>query len=83
MELKLSERVLECQAAIQSATEELTDYQTLAMLIRSIQTVTEHPERYQYSAEDYTKVIDKIDLLCRKHELRIPPSTNWTSVEII
>ena len=83
MELRLSERVLDCQASIQSATEELTDYQTLGMLIRSIQTVTKHPERYQYSEEDYTKVVDKIDRLCQKHELRIPPSTNWTSVEII
>jgi hypothetical protein len=83
MELKISDRVTECQTAIKDANDELVDYQTLVMLIRAVQAVIEHPEKYQYDPADYKKVIDQIDRLCQKHELRVPPSTNWASVEIV
>jgi len=83
MELKINERAAECQAKITEANEELFDYQSLVMMIRSVQAVLEHPEKYTYSPEDFQKVISKIEQLGQKHELRIPSTVDWSSVEIV
>lgn len=83
MKLDISERAKECTKRIDELTQEYNDYQMLVSCIKAVQAVKAYPDKFQYTPDDYEKVIATVRNLCDKHEITLPDDTEWESVDII
>jgi hypothetical protein len=85
MKIKITDRVKECSQSIRELSEEMADYNSIAMCVNALAAVANKPEKYKYTQEDYDKVVAKLRSLCAKHEIVLPTSDyiEWGTVEIV
>lgn len=83
MQLKISDRIQECMASMQTLNEEMQDYQNIVMLIKAVMAVSSETVPVKYNQDDYDKVIAKIRNLCAKHEIQLPEFVEWNTIELI
>jgi hypothetical protein len=83
MRLELTSRARECAERIRDLEKEYKDYELLVSCIRALAAVKINPTKFEYSDDDYNKVVDKVRDLCARHEIRLPDDTDWDSVDIV
>lgn len=82
MEIKITDRISEAVKGIDTLTADIKEYQLIVSCLDALREVHSHPEKYTYSKEDETKVIDKLSALCQKHEILLPSYTEWANLEL-
>lgn len=88
MQIKLSERGIECNQKISELIQEMDDYQKIMMCIKALQAVEAESDKFKntYSQEEYDTVVNTLKNLCSKHEIILPNLdgyVEWRSIEIL
>lgn len=85
MRIRLSDRAKECNDRMIELVDELNDYNSIAMCAKALQAVATYPDKFEYSQDDYDKVITKFYNLCAKHEIKLPDDEfiEWSTIDIV
>ena len=82
MKLEISDRIKELQTSITESMNDLGEYELIVMAIRVLAQATTADPPLEYRAQDYEFIVERLEKLCAKHEIRLPEYREWASIEL-